>query len=541
MNLKHFFLAIMSATMLCAAWYVYPFFTFIGFVPIFIIQKELSESGTEKPNLKLFLYSYLAFLLWNIGVTWWVVNSTIVGATLAFVLNSLFMAVTVLLARVTTQKFKSNFPIFSFPLTFLFYYIAFEYLHLDWDLSWTWLHLGNSFANAHYLVQWYEYTGSEGGTLWIILVNIFIYNIYNGKEASFKLMRPSNEVIATILLVVLPVASSLIIYNTYKENGISNEIVVVQPNIDPFNEKFPGSPNFIAYDEQLKRLLTLTQGKLTRNTRFVAWPETSLPVGYDEDLISDQAHIREIRFLLTNHPGMTLITGGDTYKIYRSEYDKSETARFGEGVGWYDYFNTALKIDRGYKVGIYHKSKLVPGVEQMPFPGLLKFVNHFAINLGGITGSLGKQNVRTVFYNEKKIGVAPVICYESIYGEFVSGFVRNGANYIFIITNDGWWGNTPGHIQHLAYGKLRAIETRRSIARAANTGISGFINQKGDIILQNKYWEQDALRASLLANDKMTFFVKNGDMIGNSARNVSTLFLALLIISTVVTFIKNRK
>ncbi len=540
MNFRHILLSILAGALLSAGWYIYPLFTFFGFIPIFIIQKEIAESNLVKKNARLFLFSYMAFLLWNIGVTWWIVNSTWVGATLAFVLNSLFMALVALLARITTQKFKNTFPIFTFPFTFIFYWLAFEYLHLDWDLSWTWLNLGNCFASAHYLVQWYEYTGVSGGTLWILLVNLFAYNILKQINFQIKNLKYTAEVVLPVLLIAMPIVLSLIIYSTYKENGISNEIVVVQPNIDPYNEKFPGNANFIPYEEQLQRLLTLTRDKLSRNTRFVAWPETSLPVGYDEDLISDQAHIRNIKFLLTNHPGITLITGGDTYKIYHSEYDKTSTARYGEGVGWYDYFNTALKIDRGYKVGIYHKSKLVPGVEQMPFPSLLKWVESFAINMGGITGSLGKQKERTVFYNEKKIGVAPVICYESIYGEFVSEFVRNGANYIFIITNDGWWGNTPGHTQHLAYGKLRAIETRRSIARAANTGISGFINQKGDIILQNKYWVQDALRASLLANDRITFYVKNGDMIGSSARYISFLFLFGLIISTAIQFFKRK-
>jgi len=110
-------------------------------------------------------------------------------------------------------------------------------------------------------------------------------------------------------------------------------------------------------------------------------------------------------------------------------------------------------------ISYYHKSKLVPGVERMPFPTLFKPLESLAINLGGTMGSLGIQNERTVFYSHnKKARIAPVICYESAYSDFVSDYVENGANLIFIITNDGWWENTPGHRQHLAYSRLRAIE-----------------------------------------------------------------------------------
>src|SRR5207247_2436074 len=111
-----------------------------------------------------------------------------------------------------------------------------------------------------------------------------------------------------------------------------------------------------------------------------------------------------------------------------------------------------------------------------------------SIDLGGTSGSLGMQKERTVFKTQSTINnpqsaifIAPAICYESIYGDFLSAYIRNGAEFIAVITNDGWWGDTPGYIQHENYARLAAIEFRRDIARSANTGISCFINQKGDI------------------------------------------------------------
>jgi apolipoprotein N-acyltransferase len=111
-------------------------------------------------------------------------------------------------------------------------------------------------------------------------------------------------------------------------------------------------------------------------------------------------------------------------------------------------------------IQIYHKSKLVPGVEKMPWPAVFKYIEKFAIDLGGISGSLGMQEERVAFFTQdKKFAAGPIVCYESVYGEYVGEYVKKGANFLAIITNDGWWGDTPGYRQHLQYGALRAIET----------------------------------------------------------------------------------
>ncbi|MFN6947122.1 MAG: nitrilase-related carbon-nitrogen hydrolase, partial [Cytophagaceae bacterium] len=142
-----------------------------------------------------------------------------------------------------------------------------------------------------------------------------------------------------------------------------------------------------------------------------------------------------------------------------------------------------------------------------------------------------------VFFNSAGIGAAPVICYESIYGEFVSDYVKNGATFIAIITNDAWWGNTPGHRQHLQYASLRAIETRKSVARSANTGISGFINQRGDILAASEYWVQDAMKGTIMSNDILTFYTKHGDFLAKGSP-----YLAILLIgyTVVLVFIRRK-
>ena len=106
---------------------------------------------------------------------------------------------------------------------------------------------------------------------------------------------------------------------------------------------------------------------------------------------------------------------------------------------------------------------------------------------------------------------------------------------IFIITNDGWWGNTAGHKQHLHYASLRAIETRRSIARSANTGISAFINQRGDIEQATEYWEPAVIQGTIRANDQMTFYGRHGDYLARTAAWLSVfVFLAALVKGKIV-------
>ena len=147
-----------------------------------------------------------------------------------------------------------------------------------------------------------------------------------------------------------------------------------------------------------------------------------------------------------------------------------------------------------------------------------------ADKLGGSLAGHGKQAIRAAFTSQAG-GVAPVICYESVYGEYTTGYVRHGANALFIITNDGWWDNTAGHIQHMKFASLRAIETRRDIARSANTGISCFINQRGDIRNKTSYDEPIAIKNSILMNDTITFYVRWGDIIGRIGVFVTLLLL----------------
>ena len=194
-----------------------------------------------------------------------------------------------------------------------------------------------------------------------------------------------------------------------------------------------------------------------------------------------------------------------------------------------------MQIYNTGQMHIYHKSKLVQGVEFILDAYILKPLEKLSLDLGGTTGSLGTQDEPSVFISHgdpahSGLKIAPAICYESIYGEYIAEYINKGAKLICIITNDGWWGDTPGYKQHLAYARLRAIETRRSIARSANTGISCFINQRGDILQPTEWWEPAVIKGTLNANSKLTYYTKYGDYIGRIASFLAVLMLVYAIV-----------
>jgi apolipoprotein N-acyltransferase len=148
--------------------------------------------------------------------------------------------------------------------------------------------------------------------------------------------------------------------------------------------------------------------------------------------------------------------------------------------------------------------------------------------LGGSVSGWGWQENPEVFYAHSGIGVAPVICYESIWGSWVGESVKNGAQFIAVITNDGWWGNTSGKDQHMLYAKLRAIETRRWVVRSANTGISGFINQRGDLVKQSTWWTSTALKEDINLNDNLTVYVNHGDIIAKLCAIIALVLASII-------------
>ncbi|WP_223652372.1 apolipoprotein N-acyltransferase [Hymenobacter psoromatis] len=522
----------LSALLLCGGWPPYPsaapaLLLFIGWVPYLLMERQLTL--TEARKGRVFACTYWLLLVWNALTTWWVSFSTLGGGIAAVVLNALLMCLPLMAFRQTKKRFGNRLGYLSLPI----YWIAFEQLHLHWDLTWPWLTLGNGFAAAPQWVQWYEYTGFLGGSVWVWVVNLLVFWAGWGPQGVpfWALNGPRRWRWGVPMAAIwLPIIVSTTIGRNYQEKGSTAEVVVVQPNFDPYVEKFEGGTKFISPNEQLTRFLQLSEQHLTPATRLIIWPETALEEAIWENTVERDPKIQRIRVWLGQHPGVALLTGITTVGSYPNKEAASATARYRDDLGYYDTFNAgAYFASATAPIAFYHKSRLVPGVENVP-PVLTALVSH--IDLGGYVGSYGSQTERTVFAapaNAPALRIAPIICYESIYGDFVSEYIPNGATLLALFTNDAWWHDSPGYRQLLRYGSLRCIETRRDLARAANTGFTGFINQKGEIYQQVPAWIATASRGTVHLNNEVTFYARFGELIGRAAQLLAVLGIVAVV------------
>jgi apolipoprotein N-acyltransferase len=277
-------------------------------------------------------------------------------------------------------------------------------------------------------------------------------------------------------------------------------------------------------------LLTLAKSAISDSTDILVAPETALPSLWEDSV---QLPLRNksliaIAELLQKYPKVRFIGGAITQRKLDNGEVLSETARQSpDGSYSYDIFNSALMIDQASDLQISHKCILVNGVERMPFQKYFSFIGKYVLDLGGSSGSLGASNEPVLFSGNEGVILGPVICFESVFGEYTGKMVKRGANLLVVLTNDGWWKDSPGTWQHFGYSRIRAVETRRSIAHCANTGISGFINQRGDVLKMTAVNTCAALSSPVQLNGEITFFVSHGDYLGK----ISTLLSVMVLIS----------
>jgi len=519
-------LSLLSGLLLAASWPEHGWapLLFIAFVPLLIVEYFQWRDRESNHSSGIIPYISISFSVWVFLTTWWVYNSTPIGIVATILVNTTLVGGAFYLFHISHRNLRGHSLAF---IALVGYVLTAEYIHLRWDLNFPWLNLGNGFAAYPKWVQWYEYTGIFGGSLWILMINIMIFLFVRDRIIMKICSRQVGiRMAATILLIVVPITISFIMYFRYTESKNPVNIVVVQPNIDPYNEQYELDPQVVT-----ERMLMQTKSISDSSTQLAIFPESAIQEYVFEDRIDNAGSVFRIRTFLKDFPKMKVITGISSRKIFKAGEPLSSTARkFKDTLIYYDSYNTALLLAADSSLQKYHKSKLTPGVEKMPLIKFLPFIEKLALDLGGTVGSLGVDADQIPLKVNDSLKVATVICYESVYGEFYNRFVNNGANIICIITNDGWWGNTPGHRQHLLFASLRAIETRRSIARSANTGISCFINQRGDISQRTTYWEPAAIKGAINANNYLTFYVRNGDYIGRIFLFVAAL-IALLTIS----------
>jgi apolipoprotein N-acyltransferase len=492
-------------------WINFPPLAFFCFLPFLLIESESEKISPKGPSLFKFLYP--GIVLGNIISTSWVANASFVAALFAILVNGLLMLLPWLANRLVRRRWPELgfWPLIPFWLTF-------EFLHYRWELSWPWLTLGNALAPWPAFIQWYEWTGVLGGSVWVLALNILVFQWIQKK-------RSSQVVWVLALVFSLPVAWSLIRFYNYEEQGTWRKVTLVQPNFEPNYEK-PQLPE----GYQTAQILELLNQHITDSTAFVLFPESSFGF-FNLDELGSQASILELRGVQARFPKTVFISGIDAYRLLtKAAADRPTTRRQTTQDGreiYYETMNAAAQLNPANTwVSLYFKSKLVPGAEIFPYPGLLGFLKPVVEQFGGTLAGFVRQDAPTLFASPQG-KAAPVICYESVYGDYCATYVRLGAQAIFILTNDGWWGHTPGHRQHLQYARLRAIENRRYVARAASTGISAFIDPRGVIQQRSKYGEKTAMDGKIQLLNNLTLYSRWGDWVGKTMVALTLLLGAL--------------
>jgi apolipoprotein N-acyltransferase len=444
-------------------------------------------------------------------------------------MNSFFMYLPFGLWRMWCKRAPKSWQLrWRFDVVFIAVWLLYEFAHHRWDLSWPWLCLGNAFSGMTWYVQWYEITGTLGGSALILGVNVLVFRAIllgrSNSEASaipfWKRATAKPLFTAVILVVVMGLISVWLGHRaaTRQAAGKGYWVAAIQPNYDTYEEKFVLDPMQMVREMQAttdaaqEALRSAQRGSLPLNC--VLWPETSLVSSINVDFMASDQQVAFLKGMRDRDTlGVDYLMGVNMVHWYpwqgkgrpqvvmpdKSVRTVAAARQSNDPNYWYTLHNSALWL--GDTLSYYHKSKLVPGTEQLPFVSTLPFLESLAISLdeNSASGTLGKSDRAMALGDGVKVG--PVICYESIYGDYVSDYVGDGAQWLAVVTNDAWWRNTAGHKQHFSYAKLRAIEQRKWVGRAANTGISGFINPQGESVIESVWYQGSAGRCEAPLGD----------------------------------------
>ena len=522
-------LSALSALLLSLPWLV-PHtgaLALVAFVPLLIADAVADQL---RPRAR-WIWPAFTFVAWNAATTFWVCNATLGGGLFAIFGNAAQMLAVWLLFRLSKRKMGGALPYIFLAAM----WIAWERRYFAVDISWPWLTLGCAFARSTRTVQWYEFTGTLGGSLWVWAANLGIYGLIvavsDGLWQRWRGLARACAALGITLVIAGPVVASKLIWEGYEERSAASvDVVIGQPNFDPY-QKFQSLSQARQTDILLSQFDSVLAHRSEKPVLLLA-PET-----FTGDVILNEpdrsATLQRIRAFLAEHPGAEMLLGASTYEIFDTHASPSLLARpYGEG--WIVSHNSALMARPEGPVEVYHKSKLVVGTELTPYPKIFVPLDNWLsakMGVGGLMGRcVGQDSVSLLHFGPQRVPLGCAVCYESVYGEYCAEYVRAGAQALAVITNDAWWGNTPGYRQHLSYAALRAIELRRDIARCGNTGISAFIDQRGEILETSDWWMRETLSGSVNLSSEQTFFVRHGDIVGRVCTLIFLILAAFLFV-----------
>ena len=415
------------------------------------------------------------------GTLYWTAWVSAPGMATMVVILGLYVALVFVMTGALMRRFGHR-ALWLFPLI----WTAHEYLRGVGTLAFPWTNLSLTQVKYPMLIQYADVTGDLGMSFLIVLVNVFIL------DAAGRLAAPRHRPVGVHVTVIVLAFILPYLYGRGAVTRLADDtavrVAVLQGDIDSFRK---WDEDFV--DRSLAVYETQTRAAAARGAELIVWPETAIPM-----YLRAEPQYRRVLQSLSAELSVSLLVG-------TLEYDRLPEEH-------YVRYNAAVALDDGTYQQDYHaKLQLVPLGEMIPFADRFRFLDR--LDVGGAHFTAGE---RRVLFEHPKGPYAAVICYESAFPDIMRRFAAAGARFFVNITNDGWYGFSSGPGQHAALATFRAIETRRPIARSANTGISGFFDRAGRFHEQTLQYVPDVRLFDLplgSANQK-TFFVRNGMYVG---------------------------
>jgi apolipoprotein N-acyltransferase len=501
-NLKLFYALIsgLALTLAFPAWGL-DWLAWFALVPLLMAAADSPPWKAFKFGLLSGMVHYLTLIYWvfNVITQYGDLNSvTTIAILLVFCFYlSLYPAFfCFFFSRFRSRRFASLF------LAAL--WVGLEYSRAKLLTGFPWCLLGYTQYQHLILIQIANLTGVYGVSFLIVWANILIFNLLS-HWTSFKKGLLKWEALTFILLL-----SAALIYGTQtlakiekaQKNGIPLKIGVIQGNID---QSLKWMPSF--QQETIRIYRDLTKSLYPFKPELIVWPETSVPLFFQ-----DPNELTERVGKISQESGADLIFGSPAYQIGENRVNR--------------YLNRAYHLDRnGKTLDYYDKVHLVPFGEYVPLKKLLFFVERLVTSAGDFVPG---AEIKPIQLPKQKAGI--LICFESIFPEIARMQVRQGADFLIVLTNDAWYGRTSAPYQHFDMAVFRAVENQRPLVRAANTGFSGFIGPQGRIIKQSGLFTSEALGLEMnLGPQTQTIYTRYGDWFAGVAILFSLFYLVFIL------------
>ena len=463
-----------------------------GIIALFSLVPLMRVWLTSSPRSSL-KYSFLSSIVCSMISLYWIgLNSgaSIVPVIMSLVAAILYLSIFWIITGYSISWMKKKYSKTIYVIPFL--WVGMEFLKSYGPLAFPWSNLALTQTNFLSILQIIDYTGSEGVSFWVILVNITIYLILYEKQLKFK------QYSILTFLIITPILYGLIKINSYNEQLREKRFIsIIQPNIDP-NLKWESSYRDMLYGK-MDSLNTLAYNL---KSDLVLWPEAALP-NYMR-----VSYIRKKYEKLVQETSKPIMMGTLDYKTIKNRRIS---------------LNGSIFFDGSTKNKMYHKLFLVPFAEYIPLSTKFPILNNLNFGQGNFT-----HGEEYTLFNLDSISFSNLICYDLSNPLIVKDFIKKGARFLTVQANVAWLQNSSGVRQFFEMAKLRAIENRTGIALSANTGISGIINPLGEVTHKIRYNKQEVINGKVFLNNEVTFYSKYGNIFSKICSFISLLCLALI-------------